>query len=338
VLVEFIEFLEFVELPELNPINSISPMNPINISSRDSSTQDGEMNRIVLVIGANGMLGRDLMGVHHSSLSNDEIFGWDIDEIDIQKGEETISKIEKLRPDIVVHIAAYTDVDGCELNEEKAFAVNAEGTKHVALAASRCQAKMVYLSTDYVFDGNKREPYLETDFPHPLNVYGRSKWQGEQYVQELVRDALIIRTQWLYGRHGRNFVTSILNQAREKRVLSIVNDQIGSPTYTVDLARVITALIQSDARGIFHVANSDLCTWYTFGQAILKLSGMDKVRVIPISSKELGRPAVRPYYSVLSCQKLKKETGLALRPWPEALKDYLTTSHQAIGRPESPGR
>ena len=284
------------------------------------------------MIGAKGMLGRDLMGVLLSSLPNDEVIGWDIEEIDIQKEEDTVFKIEKLRPDIMVHIAAYTDVDGCELNEEKAFAVNAEGTKHVALTASRCQAKMVYLSTDYVFDGNKREPYLESDSPHPLNVYGRSKWKGEQYVQELVKDPLIVRTEWLFGRYGKNFVTSILRQAGEKRVLSIVNDQIGSPTYTVDLAKAISALIQFDASGIFHVANSDLCTWYTFGQAILKLSGMDKVRVIPISSKELGRPAIRPSYSVLNCQKLKKKTGLTLRPWSEALKEYLSTYRPSMGR------
>jgi dTDP-4-dehydrorhamnose reductase len=290
------------------------------------------MKRTILVIGAKGMLGRDLMGVLLSSLPNDEVIGWDIEEIDIQKEEDTVFKIEKLRPDIMVHIAAYTDVDGCELNEEKAFAVNAEGTKHVALTASRCQAKMVYLSTDYVFDGNKREPYLESDSPHPLNVYGRSKWKGEQYVQELVKDPLIVRTQWLFGRYGKNFVTSILRQAGEKRVLSIVNDQIGSPTYTVDLAKTISALIQFDASGIFHVANSDLCTWYTFGQAILKLSGMDKVRVIPISSKELGRPAIRPSYSVLNCQKLKKKTGLTLRPWSEALKEYLSTCRPSMGR------
>ena len=284
------------------------------------------------MIGAKGMLGRDLMGVLLSSLPNDEVIGWDIEEIDIQKEEDTVFKIEKLRPDIMVHIAAYTDVDGCELNEEKAFAVNAEGTKHVALTASRCQAKMVYLSTDYVFDGNKREPYLESDSPHPLNVYGRSKWKGEQYVQELVKDPLIVRTQWLFGRYGKNFVTSILRQAGEKRVLSVVNDQIGSPTYTVDLAKAISALIQFDASGIFHVANSDLCTWCTFGQAILKLSRMDKVRVIPISSKELGRPAIRPSYSVLNCQKLKKKTGLTLRPWSEALKEYLSTYRSSMGR------
>jgi dTDP-4-dehydrorhamnose reductase len=290
------------------------------------------MKRTILVIGAKGMLGRDLMGVLLSSLPNDEVIGWDIEEIDIQKEEDTVFKIEKLRPNIMVHIAAYTDVDGCELNEEKAFAVNAEGTKHVALTASRCQAKMVYLSTDYVFDGNKREPYLESDSPHPLNVYGRSKWKGEQYVQELVKDPLIVRTEWLFGRYGKNFVTSILRQAGEKRVLSIVNDQIGSPTYTVDLAKAISALIQFDASGIFHVANSDLCSWYTFGQAILKLSGMDKVRVIPISSKELGRPAIRPSYSVLNCQKLKKKTGLTLRPWSEALKEYLSTYCSSMGR------
>src|SRR4030042_1421923 len=204
-----------------------------------------------------------------------------------------------------------------------AFAVNAEGMKHVALGALKCRAKVVYLSTDYIFDGKKREPYLEDDSSNPLNVYGRSKWKGEQYVQELVEDALIIRTQWLYGRYGKNFVTSILGQAKEKKILSVVNDQIGSPTYSVDLSEAISVLLKYDARGVFHVANSDLCTWYTFGQAILKLSGMERVKVIPISSKELGRPAVRPPYSVLHCQKLKQVTGMILRPWSEALKDFL---------------
>ena len=279
----------------------------------------------ILVVGAKGMLGRDLMEVLHSSMRGDEIVGWDIEEIDIQKRDDAVAKIEKLRPDVVVHIAAYTDVDGCELNKEKAFAVNGEGTEHVALAASRCHAKMVYLSTDYVFDGDKREPYLENDSPHPLNVYGQSKLEGEQYVQTLVEDFLIIRTQWLYGLFGKNFVSSVLQQAREKSALSIVDDQTGSPTYTADLARAISVLIQHDARGIFHIANSGLCTWCTFGETILKLSGVNRVKVIPISSKELGRPAVRPSYSVLSCQKLKEETGLTMRPWSEALKDYLRT-------------
>jgi dTDP-4-dehydrorhamnose reductase len=289
--------------------------------------------RRILVIGAKGMLGRDLVKILHSTFhthqdSNREILEWDMDEIDIREEKKTVNKIESFRPEIVINVAAYTDVDGCESNEEKAFAVNAEGMKHVALGALRCRAKVVYLSTDYIFDGKKREPYLEDDAPNPLNVYGRSKWKGEQYVRELVKDVLIVRTQWLYGRYGNNFVTSILRQAREKKVLSIVNDQIGSPTYTVDLSEAISVLLQYDARGVFHIANSDLCTWYTFGQAILKLSGMERVKVIPISSKELGRPAIRPAYSVLHCQKLKQVTGMTLRPWSEALRDFLLPVHR----------
>jgi dTDP-4-dehydrorhamnose reductase len=280
------------------------------------------MSRI-LVIGAKGMLGRDLVEVLRSSSRNDEVIGWDFEDIDIREEQSTIAKIERNYPEIVINVAAFTDVDGCESNEEKVFAINAEGMRHVALGALRCRAKVVYLSTDYVFDGKKREPYLESDPPNPLNVYGRSKWKGEQYVQELVENSLIIRTQWLYGRYGNNFVTSVLRQASEKRVLSIVNDQIGSPTYTADLSKAISVLIQFDVKGIFHVANSDLCTWYTFGQAILKLAGIVGVKIIPISSKELGRPAIRPSYSVLSTQKLKREIGTMLRPWSEALKDYL---------------
>jgi dTDP-4-dehydrorhamnose reductase len=300
----------------------MNPINPANFC-----IQDGEMKRVILLVGAKGMLGRDLMEVLRSSLPRDEVVGWDIEEIDIRQEEEAVAKIEKLRPEIVVHIAAYTDVDGCELNREKAFSVNEEGTKHVALATSKYGAKMVYLSTDYVFDGEKRDPYLESDSPRPLNVYGHSKLKGEQYVQTMVKDFLIIRTQWLYGPFGKNFVSSILQQAREKSALSIVDDQTGSPTYTVDLAKAISGLIQFDARGIFHVANSGLCTWYTFGQTILELSGVNRVKVIPISSRELGRPAARPSYSVLGCRKLKEETGLTMRPWSAALKDYLKTLH-----------
>jgi len=285
--------------------------------------------RRILVIGAKGMLGKDLVEILRSSSRVDqhldcEILGWDIEEIDIQEEKNTVTKIESLRPNIVINIAAYTNVDGCESHDEKAFAINAEGMRHVALGALRCRAKVVYLSTDYIFDGKKREPYLEDDPPHPLSVYGRSKLRGEQYVQEMVEDALIVRTQWLYGKYGNNFVASVLRQAREKKVLSIVNDQVGSPTYTIDLSRVISVLIQCDARGVFHVANSDLCTWFAFGQEILKLSGMEGVRIVPISSEELGRPAKRPLYSVLNTEKLKRETGMTLRPWSEALKEYLS--------------
>jgi dTDP-4-dehydrorhamnose reductase len=279
----------------------------------------------ILVIGAKGMLGRDLMEVLRSSFSTDEVIGWDIEEIDIREEKETIEKIENLRPRTVINVAAYTDVDRCESNEAEALAINAEGMKHVATAASRCHAKVVYLSTDYVFDGLKREPYVEEDLPHPVSVYGRSKLKGEEYVQGAVKDALIVRTQWLYGKHGKSFVTAILRQAKEKKALSIVNDQIGSPTYTRDLSGAISVLLQQKAHGIFHVTNSGHCTWYAFGREILKLSGIEGVEVLPITSEELGRPAPRPPYSVLDCEKLKQETGFVPRPWSEALKEYLAT-------------
>ena len=292
-----------------------------------SGVRTDAMKRL-LVIGAKGMLGRDLVRVLGSSSQDDsdsawKIFEWDIDEIDIREEKSTLVKIEKAQPHIVVNLAAYTDVDGCESQEEKAFAINAEGMKHIALGALKCRAKVVYLSTDYVFDGTKKKPYLESDPPHPLNVYGRSKLKGEEYVRSLIEDGLIIRTQWLYGKHGKNFVASILQQAKEKKVLSIVNDQIGSPTYTIDLAEAISLLIRCDARGIFHVTNRDLCSWYTFSQAILKYSGRRDVKVIPISTKELNRPALRPLYSALNGQKFKREAGMPLRSWSEALQDYL---------------
>jgi dTDP-4-dehydrorhamnose reductase len=284
--------------------------------------------RKILVIGAKGMLGRDLVETLRVSFPEDEITGWDLEEIDIEGEKSTVTQIRNLEPGIIVHLAAYTDVDGCELNEKKAFAVNAEGTKHVTLGAAACGAKVVTLSTDYVFDGKKGRPYVEQDRPNPLNVYGRSKWKGEQYVRELVKDALIVRTQWLYGKHGRNFVASILRQAREKDVLSVVNDQVGSPTYTLDLSRAIALLIERKASGIFHVANRNSCTWYHYARTILELSGIEGVKVVPISSEELAYPAVRPAYSVLDTEKLKRETGLTLRPWVEALRDYLSSDSE----------
>jgi dTDP-4-dehydrorhamnose reductase len=284
-----------------------------------------EAMRKILVIGAKGMLGRDLVETLRSSFPGDEITGWDVEEIDIQEERNTITRIGNLEPKVIINVAAYTDVDRCELNERKAFDINAEGVRHVALGAMTCGAKVITLSTDYVFDGKKGSPYLEEDPPNPLNVYGRSKWKGERYVQELAKEALILRTQWLYGKHGKNFVASILRQAREKAVLHVVDDQMGSPTYTIDLARAISHLIERRARGIFHVANSDSCTWYQYARTILELSGTEGVKVVPISSKELASPAARPAYSVLDTSKLKREMGLSLRPWADALKDYLSS-------------
>jgi dTDP-4-dehydrorhamnose reductase len=280
--------------------------------------------RRILVIGAKGMLGRDVMEELCAS-SRYEVTGWDIDEIDVRDETDTVTKISRLGPEIVINLAAFTNVDECESQPEKTFAVNAEGMHHVALGAVKCGAKVVYTSTDYVFDGQKGRPYVEDDLPRPLNVYGRSKLQGERYVQELTEDGVIVRTQWLFGKHGNNFVTSVLRQAGEKKGLSIVDDQTGSPTYTVDLAKVLSTLIQREAKGIFHAANSNTCTWFEFAQSILEFSGIGGVDVRPISSRELNRRAIRPPYSGLSCHKLKQVTGMTLRPWSEALKEYLNS-------------
>ncbi len=277
----------------------------------------------ILVIGAQGMLGRDLLPELRVSFPDDEILGWDMEEIDIRMEKETIEQIEALYPQIIINVAAYTDVDGCERNEEEAFRVNAEGMKHIALGARRCGAKVVYLSTDYVFDGKKGEPYLEEDSPHPLNIYGESKLKGEHYVQELTKEGLIIRTQWLFGKYGKNFVYAILKQAQEKEVISIVKDQIGSPTYTRDLSKAICALVQKRGQGIFHVANGGFCSWFVFAQKILSYAGIHGVKAIPIASEELDRPARRPSYSVFNTAKFLKTTGWNLRPWSEALKDFL---------------
>ncbi len=276
----------------------------------------------ILVIGAKGMLGRDLMEVLRLDFRSDEIIGWDIDEIDISE-ESSIEKIVMIRPQILINLAAYTDVDGCEKGRERAFLVNTEGVKNVTIAARRAGSKVIYISTDYIFDGKKNEPYLEDDMPNPINVYGQSKLEGERYIRELLERGLIIRTQWLYGRHGNNFVSSILRQAKEKKILYIVSDQIGSPTYTLDLSWAISLLIKRNSWGVFHVANSGSCSWYTFGERILEFSGLRDVKVVPISTEQSGRIASRPSYSVLNTEKFQRETGKVMRHWSQALREYL---------------
>ena len=284
----------------------------------------------ILIIGAKGMLGRDLLRVLQSSFKGVELIGWDVEEIDIRQEAHTCSKIAGLAPSLIIHLAAYTDVDGCEKNREEAFLVNAEGTRHVALGAAEVGAKVVYLSTDYIFDGKKGRPYLETDLPNPLNVYGQSKWRGEQYLQEQVQNSLIIRTQWLYGRHGKNFISAILDQARVKESLQVVDDQVGSPTYTVDLSTAIEALVRLDCHGIFHATNGGTCSWYELARTIMEFSGIRHVRVSPCSSRALLRSAIRPGYSALDTEKLKRETGLVPRHWREALKEYLQANPDLI--------
>ncbi len=274
----------------------------------------------VLVLGARGMVGSELMAIPSSRF---EMVGLGHEDLDIVIEEDTHRAIQDIRPRIIVHTAAYTDVDGCEKAPDRAFRVNGQGTLHVAQACHRIGAKLLYLSTDYVFDGKGSRPYREEDPVNPINIYGKSKLEGERHVQHLLQEFIIVRTQWLFGRGGKNFVTTVLNLTKEANPLNIVRDQVGSPTYARDLSTAIFRLLETHCRGIFHVTNSASCSWYDFAQEILRVAGISDVEIIPVDEASLGRSAPRPHYSVLDCERFTLETGLAMRPWQEALKEFV---------------
>ena len=275
----------------------------------------------ILIVGAQGMLGSDLMDIiNHTQ----QVTGVDIKECDITDQKETHNTLLKITPRWVINAAAYTQVDQCETDNEKAFKVNTEGVSNLALACKEINAKLLHVSTDYVFDGRTKNPYREDDPANPLSVYGRSKWRGEAAVQDLLDDFIIVRTGGLYGKQGVNFVNTIVKMAQEKDELRVVNDQWMSPTSTIDLSEAIRKLYEASAQGIFHVVNSGFCSWYQLACKIITITG-SKCKVIPISSEELNRAAPRPAFAVLDCGKYTKVTGMALRPWEEALTDYLST-------------
>jgi len=277
---------------------------------------------MILVVGAKGMLGQDLM-----ELLGDRADGVDIDEIDITSLESTLKVIGRVKPEAVINCAAYTDVDGCQNNMETAVSVNAEGVAHLAMACRETGALLVQISTDYIFDGGKGAPYSEDDPPNPLSIYGESKLAGEMNAA-FSPDYLIVRTQWLYGVHGKNFVETMLKLGKEKDLLKVVDDQIGSPTWTVDLAKAIMALVDAGKRGIYHATNSGYCSWNDFARAIFDESGM-AVSLESMTTEELNRPAPRPLYSTLDCSKLVAATGFQPQPWRDALKQYLKTAKGA---------
>jgi len=243
-------------------------------------------------------------------------------DLDIGNPVQTAQLLSSHKPDCVINCAAYTDVDGCESDPDRAFAINADGVKNLAHACRETRAKLIHISTDYVFDGASQRPYVEDDATNPLSVYGRSKLAGERYVQDILESYVIVRTEWLYGRQGKHFVGTMLQLARERDVLEVVDDQTGSPTCAADLAQAIAALLAASAKGIYHVTNAGSCTWYGFACRILALAG-STTRVKPITSARLARPAPRPANSVLNCSKFTWKTGQVLRPWDQALADFL---------------
>ncbi len=277
----------------------------------------------VAITGVRGMLGSDLMRLFQQE---HEVLGLDLHNCNILDAARLHDVIAPFRPDVIIHTAAYTNVDKAESDQDAAFALNETGTKNVAEAAKACQAKLVYISTDYVFDGTKGTPYAEDDAPSPLGAYGWSKWRGEEQIRTLFSEKtasfLIVRIAWLYGKHGKNFVETILNLAQQQDTLRVVNDQFGAPTYTQDVARALQALIRCDASGIVHVTNSGQCTWHEFAERILEIAGIQGVTVLPISSAELNRAAPRPAYSVLRLDKFTQLTGQSPRHWKDGLRAY----------------
>lgn len=271
----------------------------------------------VALTGSNGMLGFAIK----STFTDIELVGLSRRDIDITDLDKTVSKIKEIKPDYLLHAAAYTDVDGSELNPEKAYLVNGIGTRNVTMACEAIGCPIMYISTDYVFDGTKKEPYDEWDLPNPVNKYGLSKLLGERFVMSFTNRFYIVRTSWLYGKNGKNFVDSITKLLSEKEELNVVNDQIGSPTYTNDLAVKLKELI-GRGYGVYHITNASVCSWYEFAVEIAKLKN-SKTKIQPITSDNLNRPAKRPAFSVLANTMLRLEGIKELRHWRDALEDYL---------------
>ena len=271
----------------------------------------------VMILGASGLLGKELL----REWTSDEVLGLSSRDLDIRDGDKVRKVVEKSRPDWIVLAAAYTNVDDCESHPDLAFAVNRDGAVNVALTAKRTGAKLLFLSSDYVFDGKKTSPYETGDTRNPQSVYGRSKAEAEVRLLEVLPECCIARTSWLFGTGGKCFPDTILKLAATRPVLDVVNDQRGCPTYAVDLARAIIELCRNSAYGIVHTTNSEDCSWFEFAREIIKDTGLG-TDVRPVSSQQMARPAPRPAYSVLSAKSLQ-QYGIAMRTWQDALERYL---------------
>lgn len=291
----------------------------------------------ILVTGSNGMLGSDL--VRELLAQSYEVCGLGKSpnrhsrisyvQADITNRQSVLESVSRLKPAIVIHAAAFTDVDGCEEDSDRAFSVNTEGTKHVVEASNACGAPLFLISTDYVFDGEKKGLYRENDTPKPISVYGRSKYEAEEFLKSHCRSGWIIRSSWLYGENGKNFFRTILQTATKTRKLRVVNDQRGAPTYTKDLAKGLRMLVEKSNRisgcRVYHLANTGTTTWFDAARKVVSQAGWP-VEVEAISSQDLKRPAKRPMNCAFDMSKIKTDFNIELRSWEEAFADYWTES------------
>jgi dTDP-4-dehydrorhamnose reductase len=274
----------------------------------------------ILIVGGRGMLGTDLMEVFSSV---HDTTGIDLPELDITQLEQCHAKLQEFRADVVLNAAAFTQVDACESRERDAFLVNGHGAGNLAIAAASSGAMLVHYSTDYVFDGQKEAAYVEEDLPNPQNVYGKSKLLGETLIREHCPNHLILRTSWLFGPNGNNFIRTIVNAARKGNPLRVVNDQKGSPSYSKDLAAHTLRMIAAGCRSTYHVTNSGYCTWYELASEAVAWAGMQSIPIAPVSSSEFPRPALRPANSVLANAHLQRDGLPLMRPWQACVREYV---------------
>ena len=279
----------------------------------------------VLVTGVKGQLGFDVM--NELKKRGIEGIGVDVDEMDITDAEACRKVITEAGPDAVIHCAAYTAVDAAETNMEICRKVNAGGTRNIAVVCRDLDIKMMYISTDYVFNGQGERPWEPDDEREPLNAYGQSKYEGELAIEELVKKFFTVRIAWVFGVNGKNFIKTMLRLGKERGAVSVVDDQIGSPTYTYDLARLLVDMIQTDRYGRYHATNEGLCSWYEFAVEIFKQAGMNEVKVTPVSTAEYTamypNQAKRPMNSRISKEKLSENGFERLPSWQDALGRYL---------------
>ncbi|MFQ6581352.1 dTDP-4-dehydrorhamnose reductase [Priestia megaterium] len=274
----------------------------------------------ILVTGYSGQLGYDV--VRYGRTQGLNMVGISSKDVDLSLEKEVTSYIEKVNPDAIIHCAAYTAVDQAEEDTEKCWGINVNGTKYLSNAAKSIKAKFMYISTDYVFNGEGDNPFKETDSPMPIGYYGKTKYEGEKLVQHILKEWFIVRISWVFGVNGNNFVKTMLRLSDTHKQLNVVGDQIGSPTYTFDLARLLIEMIQSTEYGIYHATNEGFCSWAEFAKEIFKESNKN-VTVEPISSEQYPTRAVRPKNSRMTKSKLAKKGFTPLPTWQDAVKRYV---------------
>ncbi|SFC30868.1 dTDP-4-dehydrorhamnose reductase [Bacillus sp. 491mf] len=279
------------------------------------------MKERIMITGANGQLGKQIVEDFCSELY--EIYPFDKKSLNITDMSQVEHVMKTIKPHIIIHCAAYTKVDQAEEEQDLAYVTNAIGTRNVTVMAQNLGAKLIYISTDYVFSGSRIEGYHELHIPEPVNVYGLSKYAGEEFVKSFHDQYFIIRTSWLYGKNGNNFVKTMLRISEEKEHIAIVSDQIGSPTYVKDLVHVIKKLMNTSLYGIYHVSNSGSCSWYEFAKQIFSYANK-KVNVVPISTEEFGAKAPRPKYSILQHKMLKLNGFSQMPTWEEGLEGFFS--------------